>query len=195
MIPVSDDLLRVRCNLLLDFIFLVFLLFVFLVSLGREVLGLLDGAILAGYFRLKRQQFLVEPVAFLEEDGASVGFGELFGFQISDFLSILILVLLQGIRHDVDLARAGLDTLLQLFVLVFELLVTLLLRLVPLFQGVTFIVEFVFQGQEMLVQRDLVPQERLISRSAIFLLNLLLLEHLNLSLHGSDLPLQVIDIF
>jgi hypothetical protein len=81
MIPVSDDLLRVRCNLLLDFIFLVFLLFVFLVSLGREVLGLLDGAILAGYFRLKRQQFLVEPVAFLEEDGASVGFGELFGFQ------------------------------------------------------------------------------------------------------------------
>jgi len=195
MIPVSDDLLRVRCNLLLDFIFLVFLLFVFLVSLGREVLGLLDGAILAGYFRLKRQQFLVEPVAFLEEDGASVGFGELFGFQISDFLSILILVLLQGIRHDVDLARAGLDTLLQLFVLVFELLVTLLLRLVPLFQGVTFIVEFVFQGQEMLVQRDLVPQERLISRSAIFLLDLLLLEHLNLSLHGSDLPLQVIDIF
>jgi hypothetical protein len=81
MIPISDDLLRVRFNLLLDFIFLVFLLFVFLVGLRREILGLLDGAILASHFRLQRQQFLVEPVAFLEQHGARVRFGELFGFQ------------------------------------------------------------------------------------------------------------------
>ena len=63
----------------------------------------------------------------------------------------------------------------------------------PRLQLLLLVVKFVLEGQEMLIERDTVPQERLIAACLILLIDLLVLEELDLRLHGGDLLVQVKD--
>ena len=53
------------------------------------------------------------------------------------------------------------------------------------------VVELVFQGQEVLVQGNTVTQKRFIATCLVLLVDLLVLEHLDLVLHRSDLSMQI----
>lgn len=55
------------------------------------------------------------------------------------------------------------------------------------------IVELVLKSEEMLIERDAIPQKRFIATCLILLVHLLSLEQLDLSLHSGDLSLQVQD--
>ena len=70
----------------------------------------------------------------------------------------------------------------------------LLLGLPFLLQLGLLVVELVLKRQEVLVQRDSVSEERFISGSFVFLINLTVLKLLDLQLHRGDLLLQVINI-
>lgn len=56
-----------------------------------------------------------------------------------------------------------------------------------------FIVKLVLEGQEMLIERDSVPEKRLITTGLVLLIHLLVLEQLDLRLHCGDLLVQVED--
>ena len=71
-----------------------------------------------------------------------------------------------------DFALSSSDSLLEVFLLV---------------------VEFVLQGQEMLVKRDAVTQERFIARGLVLLIDFTVLEQLDLLLHGGDLLVKIED--
>ena len=58
-------------------------------------------------------------------------------------------------------------------------------------QLLLFVVELVLKGKEMLVQGDAVSQKRFIATRLILLVDLLVLKHLDLVLHGGDLTMQV----
>jgi hypothetical protein len=94
------------------------------------------------------------------------------------------------------------------FVLSFEnlnLVVALLVRILLLFdfifhsfdllpEEVLFVVKFVFQSQEVLVEGDAVSQKSFIAAGLVLLINLFLLEQLDLVLHINDLFLEVEDV-
>jgi hypothetical protein len=85
--------------------------------------------------------------------------------------------------------------------LVLSRLVVLLLLLIfflklgyILFEVVLLIVELGFKSEEMLVERDFITQESLITVSLVLLVDLTILEKLNLSFHQHDLSLHVQDV-
>ena len=55
------------------------------------------------------------------------------------------------------------------------------------------VIEFVFESQEVFIERDTVTEKRFIATSLILLVDFLVLEHFDLGLHGSDLLVEVQD--
>ena len=55
------------------------------------------------------------------------------------------------------------------------------------------VIEFVFESQEVFIERDTVTEKRFIATSLILLIDFLVLEHFDLGLHGSDLLVEVQD--
>ena len=86
----------------------------------------------------------------------------------NDFVSLLIV----QVKDVLDLCLFALDFILKVVLLV---------------------IEFVFESQEVLVERDSVSEERFVATSLILLVDFAVLQHLDLSLHGGDLFLQVQD--
>ena len=56
-----------------------------------------------------------------------------------------------------------------------------------------FVVEFVFQGQEVLIERDAITEKRFVAASLVLLVDFAVLEQLDLGLHRGDLLVQVED--
>jgi len=85
--------------------------------------------------------------------------------------------------------------------LVLSWLVVLLLLLIfflklenILFEVMLLIVEFVFKSEEMLVKRDTVTQESLITACLVLLVNFTVLKKLDFSFHQNNLSLHVQDV-
>ena len=55
------------------------------------------------------------------------------------------------------------------------------------------VIELVFERKEVLIERDTVSQERLIAIGLVLLIDLLVLQQLDLGLHGGDLLVEVQD--
>jgi hypothetical protein len=88
-----------------------------------------------------------------------------------------------------------LDLLLLLHVVLLFFLVLLIKLSDLLLQVVLLIVEFILKGKEMLVKRDTVPKESLITASFVLLINLAVLQKLDLRLHQHNLSLHVQNVF
>lgn len=86
-----------------------------------------------------------------------------------------------------------LDALLLGLVVVVFALVVLLKRLLLLVKVVLFVVVLVFEGEEVLVQRDVVPEEGLVARDFVFLFDFAVFQKFYLKFVASDLLLQVLD--
>jgi len=63
-----------------------------------------------------------------------------------------------------------------------------------LIQNVFFIVEFVLERKKMLIERDLVAKECLVTRRFILLVHFAVFEHLDLRFHNANLLLKVLYI-
>ena len=88
--------------------------------------------------------------------------------------------------HDLDLVT---------FVLIRGLIACDLLLSVPhtAIQLLLLVIELVFERQEVLIEGDTVAQERLIAIGLVLLVDLLVLQQLDLGLHGGDLLVEVQD--
>ena len=94
--------------------------------------------------------------------------------------------LLVVILHDIDPVALLIVVLLVTLNLILSLLDSRLELLL-------LIVKFVLQGQEVLVQRNTVTQERFIATSLVLLVDLLVFQQLDRRFHCRDLSLQVRD--
>ena len=88
------------------------------------------------------------------------------------------------VLHDFDAVTLALVAGLVALDLILSVLHTRL-------QLLLLIVKLVLQCKEVLVQRDTVTQKRFIAACLVLLVNLLILEHLDLVLHGGNLAMQV----
>ena len=63
-----------------------------------------------------------------------------------------------------------------------------------LFKRVLFVVEFIFQSEEVFVERDTVSEKRFIARSLVLLVDFSVFKQLYFGFHSCDLLLKVVDV-
>lgn len=97
----------------------------------------------------------------------------------------MLFILLFQVSYPVTFLFIWIQDGLHLLILGFDLI----------FQITLFIVEFVLEGQEMLIQGNPVSQKRFIATSLVLLVNLSLFEQFDLSLHSGNLFLEIQDDF
>ena len=158
------------------------------------VLVLGDGSLVHQVGLLQLAHLVVEHVPLFGQNLLGMLLSVVRELHVLQLLGRRLLVVLEIGLHVVVALLEDLDS--AVLFLVFGLLLANLLlhQLLVLVQAIPFVVELVFQGQDVLVQRDLVLQQGLVRRGLILDLDLLLLETHNLSLHDNDLLLQVVDV-
>ena len=115
------------------------------------------------------------------------------GHLLEAVLSSAIFGLFKTHLHLSVVIVQNFDTMTLVFV---SGLVTLVLVLGVLDSGLEFlllVVEFIFKRQKVLIKRDAVAKQRLVSTSLVLLVNFLIFEQLDLRFHRCDLLVQIDD--
>jgi len=164
---------------------------VLVVFFGGKGSHLLDFAVLLTNFLLELFVFSFEMSALESQSIDGVIFKVLLCLLVSDLLLGLSFLSVVLGRKISNFFRASLDLLLKSLVILLLLLMTFGIVIVHLLVFTLLGVELVLQGQEMLVQRNLVSHEGLEALGLFLLSDLTRLEHLDLVLHHSNLSLEV----
>ena len=101
--------------------------------------------------------------------------------------------LLKTIEHLPVVILKHFDPVALVLVRCFVTIDLILCVLYASFKLLLLVVELVLEGQEMLVERNAVAEERFIATGLILLVHLLIFEQLDLALHSCDLLVQVED--
>ena len=115
------------------------------------------------------------------------------GHLLEAVLSSAIFGLFKTHLHLSVVIVQNFDTMTLVFV---SGLITLVLVLGVLDSGLEFlllVVEFIFKRQKVLIKRDAVAKQRLVSTSLVLLVNFLIFEQLDLRFHRCDLLVQIDD--
>ena len=107
------------------------------------------------------------------------------------FIHLLLFVLLEAILNLLEVVLHDLNSVALVLVVGFVTLNVILGLLDARLELFLLVVELVLKGQEVLVEWNTVSQKRFIAASLVLLIDLLVLEQLDRSLHRRDLSVQV----
>ena len=99
--------------------------------------------------------------------------------------------IIEPIHHFSVVVLHHLNSVSLVFIRDFIHVDLVLLGLLPCFQLFLLVIELVLKSQKVLIQRDSISEERFIARSLVLLVDFLVLEQLDLSLHRCNLLVQV----
>ena len=158
------------------------------------VLIFCDCAVQVLVYGLDVSNLLLQVLLLNSEDGLGMLLREELGLEV---LHRLELSLLLGL---VSLTDALVLTLHNVNPVFFLLVCSLLFSIVffgnnkRLFEIVLLVVELFLKGEEMLIQRDTIPQQSLVTRGLVFLVDLTILQKFYFVLHEDDLFLEIQDV-
>ena len=106
-----------------------------------------------------------------------------------ELILLLVFVDVEFTVNLVELSFQNVDTMSRSIILVLILLNLVFLQIDLFLEVSLLIVEFVLQGQEMLIEWNTITKERFIAACLVLLINFLVLKQLYLSLHNGNLTL------